>query len=274
MKLQKVILLSLIVSVFSINMNAQNPKWVNYYKIPQAVEANNYQLNFADIVSKMVYAKLAFSIKNTSEDYLVFNHEEATFKYPFGEYHPQARVLYIKPGETKKKTLKVEGTSEFLVDQYTFLPKGLYKVSKKGKVTQAENFQLPAAKNAFEAGNFKVKLLKLKKETGETNAKFECTYIGDEIAIVNPSKLSITVDGKPDMVYANDNKKAKDVLMKKGDVIKFNAIFHIPGKIVDMQFATMYILWNGTFSESKLQELDVQPVEMLIDPGMTAAKNK
>ena len=262
-----------IIGILSFNANAQDPKFRNYYKVPEVVQTDLYKMSYSSIISTMLMAKMGMTIENTGKDYLVYNFEEANFKYDFGDNHPEPRVLFIRPGEKKKRTLKVEGNVEYLAESYTLETSGLYKVAKDGKPVAVENFQLPAAKNTIEVGNFTISLVKLKKETKETNAKFECTYNGDKIAIVNPSKLSITVDGKEDMEYANDNKKAKDLLMKKGDKVKFNATFHIPGKIVDMQFATMYILWNNTFMESELEKLKVAPVQMILDPGMTKAKN-
>ncbi len=50
-------------------------------------------------------------------------------------------------------------------------------------------------------------------------------------------------------------------------------MFHIPGRIADMQFANMTILWKDTFVETEAKRISAQEVSFEIDPGMTNGKN-
>ncbi|MBU0766131.1 MAG: hypothetical protein KJ607_15010, partial [Bacteroidetes bacterium] len=74
--------------------------------------------------------------------------------------------------------------------------------------------------------------------------------------------------------FANDDKKADMELMEKGEIVKFTVVFHVPGKITDMQFATMHIVWKETFIESTPKAMKTQTVNFELDPGLTDAKNK
>jgi len=262
--------------IFTSLINAQNvsPKHVNYYKTPESIETNNYKIDISNIVSKTEYAKFGIKITNIGTDYIMFNKGASEFVYKNGKYSDKEKIVYILPTKSKTKTIKATGTNMFHTDTINLVLKGLYIIPAKGKTVKAENFKLPASKNSFIAGNFRIKLLKLKQETQETYAKFECTYIGDEIGIVDPTKLSVKIDGKEEFEYANDNKKAKPELLRKGEKVKFSVYFHIPAKISDMQFAVLKINWNDTFQESVAKEVKSKTINFIVDEGLTNGKNK
>ena len=54
---------------------------------------------------------------------------------------------------------------------------------------------------------------------------------------------------------------------------KIKAVFKVPAKITDMQFANMEIDWKNTFTESKLVPIALPAQNFEIDPGMTEGKN-
>ena len=60
--------------------------------------------------------------------------------------------------------------------------------------------------------------------------------------------------------------------MSKGESETFAATVHIEGKIVDMQFANMEIVWKDTFKDCKVIKLEGATVNMIVDPGLTAGK--
>jgi len=167
-------LLSLLMT-FSIYINAQNvnPKHVNYYKAPANIETSDYKIELSNIVSKIEYAKLSIKIYNTGTDYLMFNKGASEFVYKTGKFTDKEKYTYILPTKSKTKTIKATGSNMFHTDTISFVLKALYIIPAKGEIVKADDFKLPASKNSFELGNFKVKLLKLKQETQETYAKFE-----------------------------------------------------------------------------------------------------
>ena len=269
----------LTISVLSVGQSI-SPKHKNYFKSPQTIETKSYAISFTDIVAKMDYVKMAAEIKNNSNDYLIFKAEESEFIFDFGEVKNKSDLLYILPNSSIKKTLKATGGNQFHVDKFVLKMGGLYRLSSKGKTQKAEEFRLPANRNNLNAGNFKISLIKTSQRTQETYGKFEVEYIGENVGIIDPSRITVRVDGT-DLVYANDIKKAKKsflssggpIFLRKGEKATFKAVFHIPGRIADMQFSLLYIIWGDTFIESEPQKLEAKKINFIIDEGLTHGKN-
>ena len=269
--------------IFNVIGNSQNtdPKHKNFFKSPAKIETELHSVSFKNIVAKIDYAKMAVEIKNISNDYLMFRTEEPEFVFLFGSYCSKEDLIYILPNSAESITLKVSGDNKFHVDHFNMELTGLYKLSAKGGVQEGEEFRLPANKNNIEVGSFKVSLIKTSQKTKETYGKFECEYIGDAIGIIDPSRISVRVDGT-DLVYANDVKKSKSsflskggpIFLRKGEKTTLKAVFHIPGKIADMQFSLLYIMWGDTFREVQPEKLTAKKVEFVLDEGLTHGKNK
>lgn len=255
------------------SLSAQDSKHVNYYKNPAAVENETYQASFDNVVSKMDYSKFAFKIKNLTNDYLIIRKDECAFTLDGKEYTEKDKEIIVSPNKQKVGTFNVSGETNYHVDNFSFKLGGLYILPAEGKVHEAPNFKLPASNNEEKFGDFKIKLKSLKKETKESVAVFEVTYLGDDFAIVDPSKLAVTIPDKGDSEFANDAKADGDIL-KKGKTCTIRAVFHIPAKYKDMQFANMEILWRDVFQTSLPTKVEDVSVDFEIDPGLTAAKNK
>ncbi|MBI4648632.1 MAG: hypothetical protein HY738_19115 [Bacteroidia bacterium] len=248
-----------------------NPDYTNYYRIPAMIAEDDYSLKISDIVAKMDYAKMSVEITNKTTDYLRYKGDESVFIYKHGKYQDEKGPVLIKPMDNVTKTLKISGDTRFHVDTFSFEFNGLYRIPAKGNIIAAPDFQLPASMNEFDAGPFHVKCIKVKQETQETTAKFECTYKGDNIGIVNPASLAIRLQNGQE--FANDDKKEDIEILEKGEDTKFTPSFHIPAKVTDMQFATMNIIWKDTFKEVKPQLYKSKTIQIELDAGMTQGKN-
>ena len=113
---------------------------------------------------------------------------------------------------------------------------------------------------------------KLKKETAKTAVKFTCTYTGVKIAVISPSKAAVkTEDGT---LWANARKGDMYDVLRKGDKKSFTLFFDVPGKVYDMQFAILDIVWGDTFTESELVPVNFESGKILIDEILTKEKNK
>ncbi|OFZ43065.1 MAG: hypothetical protein A3D92_06165 [Bacteroidetes bacterium RIFCSPHIGHO2_02_FULL_44_7] len=249
-----------------------------YYSDPAQVEMpdnSDVKLELKNVVAQKDNAKFGIKVMNDGADVIIFKPSESSFKYAFGEFHPDEKEMIIAPGKSKMKTFNALGSDQFRQEQFSYETGGFYKVPVDGTVIQADDFQLPASRNNMEAGNFKIELKSYKASTAEAKASFEVTYNGDKIALVNSANLSVRAKrnkSEDEVVFANDNKKGDIELMRKGDKIKFDAVFHIEGRIVDMQFATMYIIWNNTFVESEAFPMEAGSIPCSWDPGLTNAK--
>ncbi len=271
--MRKLIIVPILLFIIGIKGNAQeNPDHLNIFKEPAVTIEENYSVKFFDIVSKMDYCKLRVQLENKTSDFLIYREEENKFIYDFGEYKPKSKTDIIKPHSKDGLTLKIDGDNRFHTDTFNFEFNGLYQVPIDGEVFEAENFQLPLSKNEFDVGPFNVKVLKISQETDETAVKFKCTYNGDKIGFINPNKLVVKIESGQE--FANDKREKNLKALQPGDDFKFVAAFHIPGKIIDMQFATMHIIWKDTFVESTPKLLKSQSIEFVIDPVITEEKNK
>jgi hypothetical protein len=248
-----------------------DPDHTNYYK-PLTVDLPGVKIDALDVVSKIDYSKFKIKITNTTNDYILYKPQESKFIIGGNEYKPQdKKAMLIQPLDNASKTIDVKGNGSNLhADNFSFNLDGLYKVIPTGTVN-APNFILPPSVNQFVAGDFTVEMIAISKKTQETAVKFKVTYTGEGMGIVDPRKLSTKIDSG--QLFAND-KRDKSIILAKGESDTFIALFHIEGKIADMQFANMEIVWNDTFKHAELKKIDGTTLSFVLDPGLTAGKNK
>ena len=246
-----------------------------YYTTPAPIDVTDYTLEVKNPVAQADHCKMALKIANTSNDFILYKSLETTFNYSFGTPHPDNKPILVKPNDSKTRTLTVNGGDKFLQKTFTVEVGGVYKIPVDGTTTEVPNFQLPASTNSVTSGNFKIELKKYSASTKEAKAEFEVTYLGNEVALVNPANLSVKAKrnkSEEEVTYANDDKKGEAEILRKGEKVTVTAVFHIPGKIVDMQFAVMHILWNNTFVETSEVLLPVQTFTFEMDEALTTEK--
>ncbi|HVD97800.1 MAG TPA: hypothetical protein VNB90_06310 [Cytophagaceae bacterium] len=254
-----------------------NPKHINYFTSP-SVETKEVKIETQDAVAMMEFVKFKMKITNNTNDYILYKPKESKFKLANTDFSPEdKKTIFIQPLDRESKVIDMKAPAKNAhVDAFKYEVNGLYRIPVDAPVTEAPNFKLPASTNDFTAGNFKVELVNLKKETGETAAKFKVTYIGDGVGLVEPKKISAygkNHKNSNELTVAND-KKSGGIILYKGESETFTATFHMEGKMVDMQLANMEIIWKDTFKESKIIKLDGTSLDFTVDPGLTAGKNK
>ncbi len=270
----KSILFTLLFVTFSnILFGQESSKYTKIkYSIPEDIITDEYSVSIKNIVATKEYSKFAITITNKTDDILMFVPQQGEFIFEFGKRKPDTKDFYIMPHDSKTKTLTVNGGNEFLQDKFKAKLGLLVRISTKENVIKTPNFTIPATKNSFKTGDFNVVLKKYSASTKEAKAIFECTYTGPSIAVVNPAHLSVTAKNRKTdevVVYANDNKKHKPTALKNGDKVKITAVFHIPGRIVDMQFATMEIIWNETFIVTEPKSYILPTINFEIDRSLS-----
>jgi hypothetical protein len=254
-----------------------DPKHEFHYKV-SPLETDEVSIYFIDSHSQQEFTATKIRVNNKTNDYIFYKTAETTFKYEFGEFHPTVGGLFrganmvVRPRDSDTRVLKITGGNEFHVESLGVILNGFSRVAAEGKTQDAPDFKLPAAVNDFKAGNFKVTLEKIRKETKVTEAVFNCIYQGNDVGIVDATKVVLKLENGQE--YANDQKKNKAEIVLPGDETKIAVSFHVPGKVTDMQFANMLLQWKDTFTESKITPITVGKVEFVLDPGLTEAKNK
>ena len=270
MKITFSTLLFIAISAVSFSQKTNDYEKITY-TVPEDITTNEYSISTKNVVSTKEYCKLAITITNKTDDILMFMPKQGTFKFEFGDRKPDAKNFYIMPHNSKTKTLTVKGGDKFLQEKFSAKFGLLIHISTKEEVVPTPNYTIPATKNSFKTGDFNVVLKKYTASTKEAKAVFECTYNGPTIAVVNPIHLAVSATNKDGVVviYANDNKKNKPTPLINGEKVKISAVFHIPGRIVDMQFATMEILWNDTFIITKPITYHIPQVKFEINKSLS-----
>jgi hypothetical protein len=232
-----------------------------YYEEPDAIEGDDYEVSFANPVSKDDYYKMATKVANNSFDFMILETKEIVYKSSEIEQNPKKKTFIIPPGKKKAFTMNFQDKGNYNVQNFSVDFGGLYLVSTDGEKVKTPKFNLPASENKIETGDFKISLKNLKKETKETVAVFEVQYVGKKIGLVEPSNLMAVFTGRGGAGYANDNKKAAVKILQRGDKCTIKAVFHISAKDGDMQFVPMQIVWKDTFQTTKKEALDSETVD-------------
>lgn len=232
-----------------------------YYEEPDAIEGDDYEVSFADPVSKDDYCKMATKVANNSFDFMILETKEIVYKSGEIEQNPKKKTFIIPPGKKKSFTMNFQDKGNYNVQNFSVDFGGLYLVSTDGEKVKTPKFNLPASENKIETGDFKISLKNLKKETKETVAVFEVQYVGKKIGLVEPSNLMAVFTGRGGAGYANDNKKAAAKILQRGDKCTIKAVFHISAKDGDMQFVPMQIVWKDTFQTTQKEAFESETVD-------------
>ncbi len=248
-----------------------DPDHQNHFKDAEGV-SGDFRVSITDALATDAEAKMKVRFHNGTADWLLVKTDESRFNIAGKDREPtRARMLLVDPKSDGARIVATTG-SGLHQDTIAFVPTGLYRIPKDAPTRPAPDFQLPLSQSDVEAGGFNCAVpKKIKQETDETHVKFKCRYEGEGIGIVDPKQIQIRLeDGQK---FANDDRKMDPQIVLPGDEFKFDAVFHVSAKIVDMQFATMHIVFNDTFREGQPEAIAFDPVVLELDAGMTAAQN-
>jgi len=277
MKTKKIII-AVMASVAMLTASAQVKYSKLYYK-NTVVETGEVTLSVDNAVSTDQVTKFKLKVTNKTNDFIMVKPEECKFIINGKEMRPHEKPKIIKPNDFVNFTFDMSGTGYNNVKSYSFEVGGLYRVSVSGKVTEMADFRLPASSNDVKAGSFSCSMTKLTKESGKTEAKFDCSYTGDKIAIVDPSKMTVKMpDGneyaavKPTRLLA----KSGPIIMMKGDKESISGSWErmAGGKAMDMQKVEMFLKWHDTFTEATPEKLKNETLNMEFDEATSNEKGK
>ena len=262
------------VSELTFAQKPDSPDHTNCYQ-EITMETFDVKIEITDGISKIDFLKVKVKLTNNTTDYIIYKPKESSFIITGKTFPISDRLLLISPLGKGSRVLDVKGNGTNVhVQDFSFNLKGLGRININTPFVPAPNFLLPVSTNEFTVGNFKIQMLKLDKQTDETKVKFKVTYLGNEYGLVTPTSLAVKTDKTALTEYANADNKQDAFLLSKGESETFTASFKIPGKVVDMQFANMEIIWRDTFKDCKAILLDDLTTEITVDEGKTAAKNK
>ncbi len=274
--MKKIVFLSIAVASMLTASAQKEKKYDKLYYKNIVLETSEITVSVDNAVSTDGETKFKLKITNKTADYILFKPEECKFTINGKNSKPTEKPKTIEPNSSDWLIVNLKGPGYNALKNYTFEIGGLYKVTTSGTVVPAADFKLPASKNDFKAGSFTLTMTKLTKESGKTEAKFDCAYNGDKVAIVFPAKMGVKMpDGNE---YASV--QPKGLLAKKGPMLLTKGQTEtltgswdrMEAKGMDMQKVEMLIKWNETFTEATPEKLKNETLNMEFDEALTEGK--
>ncbi|MBV6403748.1 MAG: hypothetical protein GFGODING_00493 [Flavobacteriales bacterium] len=248
-----------------------DPRHTNFYRVPAPVENEVIRIEFKDPVAQLAMCKVRVELTNKTSDILIIKASEIVFTVGGATYSPKDRDFVIRPNDRINRTLEITG-GNMHHDAFSVKFGGANRLSRSEGALKVPDFDVPPSKNSFTAGNFEVNLVNMDKETAKTALKFKVVYRGSKVALVDPSRTALRIESGQE--FANASSKSKEVILQQGEDDAFTVYGEIPGKIVDMQFANMKLVWNDAFREVTPKPFKIGTVDFTIDPGLTEGKNR
>lgn len=247
-----------------------------HFKGEPVLENDVFRMDLKVAHSQVDFAKLDVKMTNKTRDYLLVRNENVVFDTGSGKFQPfggkPKPPEIIQPDKAGPQSWKVQGETDFKVQNFTVdLSKAIFRANSDGTAIPGPDFQLPAARNDFEAGPFYCELVNAKLTTDATGADFSCTYKGTGVGYIDAGKLGVRIPSG--QLFANANTTAKKHVLLPGDKAKILAVFKIEAHIIDMQFATMWVMWNDTFREAYPEPVAVTPWAFAYDEAKTKDQN-
>jgi hypothetical protein len=243
-----------------------------YFK-DTVIETAQVRIMLDNIVAVPKELKFRMTITNKTDDWILYDSEASKFEVNGTTQASNDKYVLIPPRESKNRVMRTLGVNMNTTREFKFLCDGL-KLVKLQKALVVEPFRLPAAKNQFEFGNFKVTMINLEKTTSKTDVKFQVEYNGDGLGFVSPAKVSVKMpDGNS---YATIHAKKETFVVKHNEPKNFNATWErmTGGAANDMQLVEMFIQFEGVFQESTQTDLKALPFSIRWDDALTIGKKK
>ncbi len=234
-----------------------------YVYTDATVETDDYKVYIIDAVAVGGQAKFKIKVFNKTNDFLLVKPSEFTYVAGDKKVNSRDKTFTVPPNDEEIEVIDFKG-SEMQAETFTIEMPGIYKASAGGKASTAPNFDIPASKNEFTAGNFSCTLKKADATTAKTVGRFECVYTGDGVGIINPNKAVLVM---PNGVDNPNSKKAKTIILEKAKNDDFTVVFNEVKDAGDMQKKAVAIKWMETFRESKLLKLNPSKIILIKDSG-------
>ena len=109
------------------------------------------------------------------------------------------------------------------------------------------------------------------QETDLTKVKFSCSYNGEHVGFIDPTRVALRIPSGQE--FANTNNAAKRKMLQPGDKVVVVVSYVVERRVVDMQFATMFLDFRDAFAEAQVVPMEVGSIDLAYDLAKTVDQN-
>jgi hypothetical protein len=276
---RSLVLALVLISVSSAKDSLEDPDHANHFS-SAPVQAGDITATAAAAWARQQEAKLKVKLNNRSDDFVLVGKNGARISMASGEFtaiNSDGFKLIAPQSEGGHTFVFTDDGGKLHSERMVARLEGVKTASTSASPVEAEAFTLPLHKTEIEASGFTcVNKGKIKQETQETKAKFECTFNGEAgtVGLVTSKAITFAIPDGSD--YANESGEPMELLFP-GDKVSFevkNTIIKPNPHGVDMQHTELTLLWNDALRVATLEPVPFPDWEFALDAALTAEKNK
>lgn len=267
--------LALLAGSFSVNAQDKpkkyHPKHEFWYR-DYSGENDQIKLEVKDVVSQIEVIKFKIKFTNKTNDFILVDPQKMSLTINGTTVNFKEKAFFIKPYESESKVLDLSRATDFHQETFSVdFGQGFSLITSTGNSIEMDDFQLPAATNVAQNKLLTLNLRTLNKETDNMNAQFSVKYTGNKMLLVDPSRAGTKTESG--QRFANVWSKSRVTIVAPGEEDKFWVWAKIPVHVVDMQFANLFVVWEGVFTEADKKPFTYESLKFDVDLGKTAGKN-
>lgn len=226
------------------------------------VETATLKVNVTGALSEFDVIKSKLTVNNFGNKTIVIKPAECYFTTHQGNIFSKDRWIVVPPRDKESKVIDVK-TDNIKCDTTTLHLNGIY-ICNEQNIFLGTEISVPPPKEVT-VGKFKMELDGFDRDGKEIMIKYKVRYIGDQIGMVIPSKVTLkSPDGAE---FKNMKEKDKTHVFTKNEDILIGFLYVSDSKKENKMF------WNEAFSESTPEKTDNLSIPLKMDPVKTKDKN-
>lgn len=226
-------------------------------------ECEDYKLYLVRCFAREEVLKIKIRVFNKTNDIIYVKPEAVEFVINGKSLFGKGRPFTVQPnGDGDRIVDVIDKSMNMKCESFEVTLNGFYKIAYAGEAYIIPNTNLPAQKGSeVLAGPIKCTLKDNQLDAAKGFAKYSCSYAGDKIAILEPSKcVAIMSTGKENSCTVKKNAYILENGESDDMTIEFKAL-----KGGGELYTGIQVKWNETFRTTNAISLKTIKVPMKID---------
>ena len=274
----KHIIITTILAFSALSVFAQpedHPHFEKHYSGAETIETDEIRIEIINPHSQESFTQITLKIFNKTDDYILVKKHAVTFESSengYGKKNPKEDIDFIEPRGDITRSVKVQGSIGFKVDQLTVSFDGVFsRAPIKGQPTAGGEFKMKPDVNSIMMEPFAVTLKKWRFDPKELSADFKIRYRGESIGIVHESEVRIRKEDGT--ILENTGAKAKPFIIPPM-ATKTVTVVRPFAKGAVGKGESVYVVWDSALEVSESIGFSVEPLSLTYDPEKTKRENK